>query len=261
MLSRQMASWSTDTRSGDWLVERIHGFAQNVGSIVPNGFESYARVFHPIPEGPWRRWRDVAAHNGRLVHPEMQFHLISRPPGETPDGYEPLSEMAVGSLPSEDLRVLADVLARLTAEATPCWFAVWEGFGHLHGSPSVVRISSSLGGKGPEVAEVAPIAPRRVLEGARLELPNRAYVLLHGVLQEAPDLFELLGDQSPNLWWPEDHSWCVATEIDLGWTYVAGSEALVEHVVRCPDLEVLRARITDGVTYDSDLLNAALDDS
>ncbi len=30
-----MATWSTDVRSGDWLVERVEGFAGNVGSIVP----------------------------------------------------------------------------------------------------------------------------------------------------------------------------------------------------------------------------------
>jgi len=255
-----MASWTTDTRSGDWLVERIHGFAQNVGSIVPSGFESYARVFHPVEEGLWRRWRDVAAHNGRLVHAEMQFHLISRPPGEAPDGYEPLSEMAVGCLPSEELQLLTDLLARHTTETTSCWFAVWEGYGQLHGTPTPSQVTSTSGGVPTDPVDVPPILPRQVLEGPRLALPNRAYVVLHGVLREVPDLFELLGAQSPNLWWPEDHSWCVATEIDLGWTYVAGSEALVDDVVRCPDLEVLRATISDGATYDSDVLNAALDD-
>ncbi len=43
--------------------------------------------------------------------------------------------------------------------------------------------------------------------------------------------------------------------------YVAGSEALINVVVQCPDLEALRAGIHDGVTYGSDLRHAALDDA
>ena len=29
--------------------------------------------------------------------------------------------------------------------------------------------------------------------------------------------------RSPNLFWPSDHAWCVATEIDLLFTLVAGT--------------------------------------
>ena len=29
--------------------------------------------------------------------------------------------------------------------------------------------------------------------------------------------------QSPSIWWPDDHAWCVATEIDLMTTYVGCS--------------------------------------
>ncbi len=43
---------------------------------------------------------------------------------------------------------------------------------------------------------------------------------------------DLVGaDQTPNLWWPEDRAWFVATEIDLAWTYVGGREALIEQLV------------------------------
>lgn len=61
-----------------------------------------------------------------------------------------------------------------------------------------------------------------------------------------------------NLWWPEDRSWCVATEIDFGWTYVGGSQALIDAVVTCVDLEALPARVTDAVTFAGDTVNGAL---
>jgi hypothetical protein len=33
--------------------------------------------------------------------------------------------------------------------------------------------------------------------------------------------------RSPNQWWPQDRAWCVASEIDLDSTLVAGSQDLV----------------------------------
>jgi hypothetical protein len=63
-----------------------------VGAIVPTGFEAYARVFPTVyevpPEPPaappapleaWQplRWSEVAAMNGRIAHPLMEWHLIS----------------------------------------------------------------------------------------------------------------------------------------------------------------------------------------
>ena len=42
---------------------------------------------------------------------------------------------------------------------------------------------------------------------------------------------------SPNLWWPDDRAWCVATEIDLAWTYVGGSAALIDDVLASAALE------------------------
>lgn len=258
MLCFAMAEWSTDVRSGDWLVERLRGFAQQVGSIVPAGFESYARVFHPIEEGPTRRWRELAALNGRVAHPEMQLHVIAHAPGEGQGRYEGLTRVSVGSLPRRELHALAGLHARHTVRSTRCWFAVWEGFGQLQASPAAMRLESGAGQV--EALTVAPLAPPEVLEGPRLVLPNRAYLVLSGQVYEAADLFDALGSQSPNLWWPEDRSWCAATEIDFGWTYVAGSEALVDDVLASPELEALPARITDGVTFDSDRLNAELDD-
>ncbi len=105
------------------------------------------------------------------------------------------------------------------------------------------------------------LAPAEVLEGPRLELPSRSYVLLEGAVGDAPAVAEMLHCQSPSLWWPEDRAWCVATEIDFAWTYIAGSEAAAADVLASPALEALPSRVTDEVTWDSDALNSALDSS
>jgi hypothetical protein len=163
--------------------------------------------------------------------------------------------MSVGSLPRHEVRIVADLLAGHTDTPASCWFAVWDGYGQLHGSPAVARLVS-----GSERTEpVAGLAPPDVLSGPRLELPNRAYGLLHGAVAEAAGVFDLLGRQSPNLWWPNDRAWCVATEIDLGWSYIAGASAAIADVVASADIEALEARITDGITYESDRINTTLD--
>ncbi len=61
--------------------------------------------------------------------------------------------------------------------------------------------------------------------------------------------------QSPNLFWPADLAWCVATEIDLPCTYVGGSAALVEEVLAHPAFEAWPADPSDPVSYDSDDVN------
>ena len=36
----------------------------------------------------------------------------------------------------------------------------------------------------------------------------------------------------PNLWWPDDRAWCVASEIDLDYTLVGGPDELCVELVR-----------------------------
>jgi hypothetical protein len=47
---------------------------------------------------------------------------------------------------------------------------------------------------------------------------------------------------SPNLLWPADDAWCVATDIETTWTGVGGSAALTGDLLRDPRLEVVRTR-------------------
>lgn len=248
-----VAAWSGDVGEGNWIVERLHPFAQDVGSLVPEGFAAYARVLHPLDSGGYgaSRWAKVAARNGRIAHPVMQLHRISCRVGDPePNWQQPAPGVSWGSLPAEELQALASVLGRHTSASAVCWFGVWQGYGQLHGSPAVVRLSST--GQG---GDVPGIAPPEVLAGPRLRAPGREYLVLWGPLSSALTLQASLGGQSPNLWWPADRTWCVATEIDLAWTYVGGSAALIADLLADQRLEAWPAESSDQFTYDSDLPN------
>jgi len=65
--------------SASWITARLHPFARDVGSIIPDVFAAYARVFHP----PLRRtsdgamipvrWNDIASANNRTIEAEVQL--------------------------------------------------------------------------------------------------------------------------------------------------------------------------------------------
>jgi hypothetical protein len=79
-----------------------------------------------------------------------------------------------------------------------CWFCVWIGYGDI---------------------------PERLWEWPQVRLPGREYVLLRGPLDAVTSsTFERIDLQAPNIWWPDDRRWCVATENDLMSTYVGGSQ-------------------------------------
>lgn len=239
----------------DWLVERMVDFGGVVSSVVPVGFESYARIFHPIAHGPERRWADLARRNGRIAHPEMQYHLIRSRPGERPvdgeyeDGFEDFED-APGSMPRDLVCTVADLLAPHTDTPDSCWFAAWEGWGQMQGGSAWTRMSADDG------EQLSGLCPPEILSGPGVVLPGRRYVLLHGTLAQAGACHDLLGDQSPSLWWPADRTWIVATEVDFAWSYVGGSAEVIGALLAATGLEVLPARLSDGIHYDSDLLNA-----
>jgi hypothetical protein len=73
----------------------------------------------------------------------------------------------------------------------------------------------------------------RVREGLgqvpSFDVPLRRYLLVRGPLESVSAIARPGGSgfQVPDLWWPQDRSWFVASDTDLDWSYVAGSEAFV----------------------------------
>lgn len=201
---------------------------------MPEGFEGYCRIFHPVATGDATRsrsWSEVARENGRVVHPAMQFHDINRPVGvPLPPTYQPGAELSWGSCPLPVRRALVALLAESTTTPESCWFCVWEGFGGF-GNPSVPR----------------------------LRLPQRDYLVYQGPIDQALESPDPRMDQSPNLWWPDDRAWIVATEVDFAWTYVGGKRSLARAVLLSEQFEALPVELTDKPFFDSDTVNQQLD--
>jgi hypothetical protein len=268
----QTVAPSDEVEAADWIHGRLHPFAQDVGSVVPLGFDAYARIFHPagsagrlgasgtIVPGVAVRWSDVAARSGRTVHPEMQFHAIAAPQRDSePQIYEP----RLGVLSERQAGALVGLLSKHTATPQACWLCLWEGYGYLNpgamapltawptsGSPK--RPPKPPGfGLGRLRFGIPKTTTRGFPDRKRVKLPAREYLLFRGSVADAQGW-----EDGPNLWWPDDHAWCVASEIDFPYTYVGGSQELIDAIVQDPAIESLPAKDTDGIRYSSDTVNS-----
>jgi hypothetical protein len=99
-----------------------------------------------------------------------------------------------------------------------------------------------------QAAKAARAIPDAVRGGPLVELPNREYLLYEGPVEPITATASLGHGQTANLAWPADHAWCLASEIDLAWTYVGGSEPLVERLLADERVECLPAGADDPLT-------------
>ena len=256
-----------DVSAGDWIDEQLLPLGGSpegalVGEVIPAGFDAYARILHPaerrrgiVPGAPVS-WAEVARERGKVIHPEVQFpaligaELDHRLP-ETDEFWMPLE----GSLPSELCPALLEILGRHTRTPDRCAFCLWDGFGFLHEGASAYLFAArgwrgrlQQGRMRREARRGARIERRSTRDVARVQIhPSsdrrgafREYFLLRGPLESAATfVFDDGHFQSPNLWWPDDRRWVLATEIDDWTTYVGGSRACVDELLASHELEVV----------------------
>lgn len=224
----------------DWIEPRLAPFGGSVGSVVPTGFEAYARVLHPVALHTAHaslRWAEVARLTGRKLHARAQFWCIAgRAALDAADSGWQEGAPRPGELDRETQTELIATLAAcdLGGAGGECIAAVWDGWGFM-------RRSSTI--------EQAP----------RAHLPHRDYVLFRGALGEIPAL-GLVGPRqfihfTPALLWAAEASWCVATEIDFDSTLVGGSRTLIDAVVANAELEAFEVEPVDSLAWNADTVN------
>lgn len=254
---RPPARWSSAVGEADWVAVRLGPFGRSVTSVVPAGFEAYVRILHPAEEPGFGerlvRWREVATWSGVTLGPDAQFHTVALPEirPETPPPWRGQGPWQ-GQLYLPDATSLAEVLRDFTTTPEQCFFGLWAGYGFV--GASFVREGSSLAALLSDAVRARPL----------VELPGREYLLYEGPV-EAMTATAGFGDgQTANLAWPADHAWCLASEIDLAWTYVGGSRALIDHLLADERIEALPADADDPLTriepFVADLVKRAVEE-
>jgi hypothetical protein len=227
-----------DVSSADWIVANVRDFGNGVGSLVPVTFDGYARVLHPASRDAADggtvdvAWSQVAAANGRIAHAAMEWIAITGDWKFERNASQPGiwdNAPSIGSLPTRVAASLAEVLAGSTATPSDCWFGVWEGYGDAPFRPGTVPL---------------------------IAMPQRNMALLRGPLHAAGTAFAGPGwPRSASLWWPDDRTWCVATDIDLMSTYIGGSIECIAALLADARLEAYAAGLDQTVHWESDTIN------
>ena len=227
-------------RAADWLKERAIsvpslGDFRSGGAVIPEGFEAYARLFHPAKKGApgesWEplRWATIAEWNGKAVHPQMGYTDIA-------NLIEPYDHVPWGSHPDmklskEESRSLMDVLTEFTTTPERCYFALWKGYGLFDSRPGrPIRRGHGLLGEWR-------------IRKATVRLPDtrgERYVMFIGPLDSVMSFYGWVDgnwwDRPPNYWWPEDQAWLATSDIDSFDTLVGGSQACIEAILGNPRL-------------------------
>ncbi|MGC5629215.1 hypothetical protein ACPYO6_13360 [Georgenia sp. Z1344] len=280
---------------GVWLLERVGSWGR-VGGSAGTGFEAYARILHPVDarrvvspdaDEPGERtaidaarwtWAEVAARNGRVMHPLVQWCRLTD--DETAlsfaDGWQ-VSPSVEGMLEPDQLAALTEHLRLSTAAADDVTAGVWNGWGELHGNGAVYvfvdadadpveRATERARAEAERRDSVCADVRRAAVSGPFLEWPGRDFLLFGTSLTELADLRRVsagecdpgwgIGGVLPQLLWPADRSWVVASEIDWDSTIVAGSRTLVEEILADPRFEAYEVDEDSDLTWDGDTLNA-----
>ncbi|WFR66198.1 hypothetical protein P9139_14540 [Curtobacterium flaccumfaciens] len=196
------------------------------------------------------------------MHPDVAWSEVSGRDDETElvfdDGWR-VELPEEGWFDPAQLAALTEHLAVATTSPLDVVAAIWEGWGDLNGgstlavgwqggSPNATERAElrEYGARMAAEHRVQQAALRASLAGPRLHLPHRAYIVLGMALPELADP-SWMGDarvgmyldvgHTPQLLWPEDHAWVVATEIDTDSTIVAGSQQLIASVLADRRLE------------------------
>jgi hypothetical protein len=191
------AEWIAGTRQPGW----------TVGALVPNQYPLVLRVRAPDPNDGdwWSAYRDL-------------------------------------------LGVVAAVGEQHTSTPDRAWFAVWEGHGFANGRTRIAMQGplddSMREALARERSRLRDEDERRnasirtaLSEVPQFELPHRVYYLLTGPvaaatqLQDPEDLHET-GWRRPDLFWPDDRRWFVATDVDFWSFYIGGDHDLIADLAR-----------------------------
>ena len=141
---------------------------------------------------------------------------------------------------------LLPLLAQFTGTPEQCYFGVWEGYGQYSGGTTLLTSDGSGRPQPP---------PRDVRKAQRIRGCGRSYLLYTGELRDISGFYTNFLSEPPNIWWPDDRAWFVATDIDLDSTYVGAIQECIEALLCHPTLEAVPADYRASVAMAADTIN------
>lgn len=213
-----------DGAAGQWIADALEPVLRDrerfgaVAATIPGHYQGYARILHRVSGNAATeiRWADVAAQKRTSVHPAVQFHRLAQTEiyGNAVLDGAVYGRPDLGALDEIQSEALAQIVAGCTEVDQDILQAVWVGWdGFWPGNGGI---------------------PDGVGERLRVGGGLREYWVFRGSMAELalpPWRADGTHSEMPNLVWPADRSWCLATEVDFDSTVVGGSATLIAAVV------------------------------
>jgi hypothetical protein len=191
--------------AADWVAGACRGVWGTVGALVPNQYPLILHAHAPEPD---------------IVDWWSQY--------------------------SELFRTIATIGEQHTSDPERAWFAVWEGHGfdtttshYSWQGPVDDATRQALEQKRSRLRienERRNAATRAALHTVpRFDLPHRSYYLLAGPVTAATQVREPGSPgrwQRPDLFWPDDRRWFVATDVDFWSLYIGGDHDFISELAR-----------------------------
>jgi len=213
----------------DWLRPRLarssNRWAHWVDELLPSGYDSYLRLFHPfvpwdseiaepVPRDRLRSWETLAAENGIVFHGELQWNSLKSVVPILSDGGR-----RYATFEGQIERSTANTMMSVLATSGP--------------SQHVFFIYSHVG----------------------LMTPNDEPVAYLGEPQDFDAVIEVAGLPGPTCIWPEDRRWLVATDFDMPSTYIACDASTSDALMIESGLETVAVSLNTRIDQGSDQLN------
>ena len=232
--------------------------------ILPSGYESYLRLFHPLAlsdDGVTREprtWRSVAEQQGLVFHAELQWDNLRPRMEETAHGVpveffaflggsadgEPRGRSGVWSPDPLGTSPEQDSGRRWPIEGTLGEPARSRLFGRLSEATGNQRVFFYYG-----IGAMGVTGKDWLFEATADEL-KAVQQLANAKVEPKP--FPVPG---PEYVWPADRSWIVITDYDLVSTYIACDANLAALLLRTDDLELLPVTIETRIDSRADTVN------
>jgi hypothetical protein len=250
--------------AGGWIERELTGATGSVTGSVPDRYDAYVRILHPASL-KWQSvtWGQVADELGREVHALAQWDAIvgaNRYRNEEPDW--PGNGPDTGGLEKPLLGPLLEALAEQTKTPDRVFFGIWRGmsWGTMVAAPAAPGLDLPPARPWRSTDDLSFAFADEQVAQSSLDLPQRDYVVLGGDLEAGLLVEDFLSPSSPNLIWPDDRVWFLASEIDFDSTLVGGSEELAQRIIEDERFEAFPVRPTDRLTWNADRINPPLRD-
>lgn len=260
-------------KAGAWINPKLGGEFGAVSLQVPKGFESYARIFHPAsdPKGHPVSWAEVAKDRGTIPHREMQWHAIlgfadaegrggSRSPDD-PNGAKWVgSDPPTGAMDIETLDALCEILVIHTIDPAHCFFGLctiqdWEDSFSADELQPLLALPDGRD-------HIVLAGPLFAVNQIAYDWSKSTSIEMTSISRQAekpmltPDQSEYLRREAPNLIWPADESWFVASEVDFDSTLVGGTDKLIKAIVESSKLEAWQVEPSNSLAINADKINS-----